>query len=59
MADWKADTQFIVYFGIAILISALLGSNFFSKISAFVTSPLTTLKKLFGIVSQKKKYRTD
>ncbi|MCY7791262.1 acyltransferase family protein [Bacillus haynesii] len=59
MADWKADTQFIVYFGFAILISALLGSNVFSKISIFVTSPLTTLKKLTSVVIRKKKYSAD
>ncbi|MGE6629035.1 acyltransferase family protein [Bacillus sp. NPDC077027] len=50
MNEWSGDTQFIFYFALAFVVVSFLGSNFFTAISWFITSPINTIKKLTSLL---------
>ncbi|MEI5906654.1 acyltransferase family protein [Bacillus spongiae] len=50
MDKWNVDTQLLVIFIMSIIVTSILGSDFFSQKSRFITSPMITLEKLIRML---------
>ncbi len=59
MADWKADTQFIVYFRNCNFDLGFVRIKFLLKNQCFCYITINNTKKAFRYCQSKEKYRTD